>query len=329
MVKNSMQKTNESGTRTVFWKRVSKTPELGIFLVLLGLCALMALLSPYFLKPANIMNILRQISNVGVVAVGMAMVIIVGGIDLSVGANLALCSCVAALLARSIDPWLSISIAVAVGMFMGFLNGLLVVKIGIAAFIATLGMQNVCRGLAFLLTGGIPVQFQNATNFLGGGSVMMTKDLSIPISVIIMFIIYTIGIVFMKRTVSGRSMYAVGDNDKASRLSGIKTDLIRIMAFTITGALAGFAGVLNAGNLTTAEAGAAANLEQDCIAAVVIGGVSMAGGEGSMVGILIGVIRNGFILLSFPHYLQTFTIGLLIIIAVGIDCISKRIKQRT
>lgn len=315
-----------------WFKKLTNNTEMVIFLIFLSVCILMAILSPYFLKPANIMNILRQISNVGVVSVGMAMVIITGGIDLSVGANLALCSCVAAVLAQSINPWLAVVCAIIVGGVVGLANGFLSVKIGIASFIATLGMQQVCRGLAYLITGGIPVQYRNSTNFLGGGTIPITEKVAIPISVIIMFVIYGFGIVFMNKTVSGRYMYAVGDNEKSTRLSGVKTDKIRILAFVITGMLAGFAGVLNAGNLTTAEAGSASGLEQDSIAAVVIGGVSMSGGEGSMVGMLIGaafmgVIRNGFILLSFPHYLQTFTIGLLIIVAVGIDSYSKKRKR--
>ena len=145
----------------------------------------------------------------------------------------------------------------------------------------------------------------------------------------IMFAVYFLGIMITKKTVFGRNLYAVGDNEKSARLSGINTDMTRIMAFVITGLLAGLVGVINAGNLTTAEASAGTSLEQDCIAAVVIGGISMTGGEGSIVGILfgaaiMGIIRNAFILLSFPASMQTIAIGLIIVVAVCVDCISKR-----
>lgn len=311
-----------------------KGSETGIIVILAIICIAMAFLSPYFLKANNIMNVLRQISNVGIISVGMAMVIIIGGIDLSVGAVLAFSSCMAAFLAQFINPWLAALIAVLLSGIIGLLNGLISVKIGVASFIGTLGMQNVARGLAFLITGGIPIQFHNQVGILGGGKINVSNKLGIPISVIIMFAIYILGIIITKKTVFGRNLYAVGDNEKSSRLSGINTDRVRILAFVVTGLLSGFVGIINAGNLTTAEASAGTGLEQDCIAAVVIGGISMTGGEGNMSGILIGaaimgVIKNAFILLNFPSYLQTLTIGLLIIIAVSVDCLNKRKKSRT
>lgn len=314
-------------------KKFTKGMDFGIFIALVVLCVIMAVLSPVFLKPANLINILRQISLIGIISVGMAMVIITGGIDLSVGSNLAFCSCVAAMLARVMNPWLAVLIAILCGGLVGAINGLLVEKIGITAFIATLGMMSITRGLAYFLTGGIPVQFDNPAKVLGGGAIPIANNLSFPISVIIMFVIYGLGVMMMRKTVVGRNMYAIGDNEKSSRLSGIRTDQVKIAAYLITGLLAGLGGVINAGNLTTAESSAGNGLELDCIAAVVIGGVSMSGGEGSMAGMLIGaalmgVIKNGFILLSFPNYLQTFTIGLLIILAVGFDCISKKRKQK-
>jgi len=308
-----------------------KGSETSIAVILLIICIAMSFLSPYFLKPNNIMNILRQISNMGIISVGMAMVIIIGGIDLSVGAVLAFSSCMAAYLAQMVNPWLAVLISVVLSGFIGLINGFVSVKIGVASFIGTLGMQNIARGIAYLITGGIPIQFQNQVCFLGGGAVKLTEDISLPVSVILMFAIYFLGILVMKKTVFGRNLYAVGDNEKSARLSGINTDKVRMLAFAITGALSGLVGIINAGNLTTAEASAGTSLEQDCIAAVVIGGISMTGGEGSMVGILfgaaiMGVIKNGFILLNFPAYLQTLTIGFLIILAVSIDCIAKKRK---
>ncbi len=317
--------------RLNFFTTFFKGAETGIVAIFAVICITMSFLSPYFLKTNNLMNILRQISNMGIISVGMAMVILIGGIDLSVGAVLAFSSCMAAFLAQYMNPWIAVFIAVILSGFIGFLNGVIAIKIGVASFIGTLGMQNIVRGLAFLITGGIPIQFHNQASILGGGTINVSEKLMIPISVIIMFGIYFLGILITKKTVFGRSLYAVGDNEKSARLSGINTDRVRILAFMITGLLSGLVGIINAGNLTTAEASAGTSLEQDCIAAVVIGGISMTGGEGSMAGILfgaaiMGVIKNGFILLNFPAYLQTITIGVIIVAAVSIDCITKRKK---
>ena len=310
-------------------KILSRLSNSGIIIILVVICVIMSFLSPYFLKPSNIMNILRQISNMGIISVGMAMVILVGEIDLSVGAVLAFSSCLSAFLAQRINPWLAISIAILLSGAIGYLNGFISIKVGVASFIGTLGMQNIIRGIAYLITGGIPIQFNNAAGILGGGTINISEELQIPFSVVIMFAVYFLGIMITKKTVFGRNLYAVGDNEKSARLSGINPDMTRIMAFVITGLLAGLVGVINAGNLTTAEASAGTSLEQDCIAAVVIGGISMTGGEGSIVGILfgaaiMGIIRNAFILLSFPASMQTIAIGLIIVVAVCVDCISKR-----
>jgi len=277
-------------------------------------------------------NIMRQVSNVGIMAVGQAMVIIVAGIDLSVGSVLALSACVVATLAKVMNPWLAMVVALAAGSAVGVLNGLLVVKIGIAPFIATLGVQMMSRGLAFLVTSGIPVKFSypDSVGFLGGGA-FRVDTVSIPMSIVIMLVVYAIGIVLLNKTVFGRNLYAVGDNERSAKLSGIHSDRVKIAAYVISGTLAALSGVLSAGNLTSAEAAAGDGIESNVIAAVVIGGVSMSGGEGSVVGILIGaaimgVIRNAFILLNFKATWQTITIGFLIVLAVGLDCVTKKYK---
>lgn len=316
-----------SGFRRLFSKQ-----EVGIFIIFLVLCALISFLTPHFLKTANIINILRQISNIGIMAVGQAMVIIIAGIDLSVSATLSVSACTLAVLTRSgVDSWVALAIALLFGVMIGLINGFLSVKIGIAPFIATLGIQMMMRGVAFLMTNGIPVKFLGDSGILGGGAIPLSESLDLPIPIIIMFLVYVIGLILLSKTVFGRSLYAVGDNEKSARLSGINSDRIKITAYIASGFLAALAGILNAGNLTTAEASAGDGIELNVIAAVVIGGVSMSGGEGSMVGILIGaaimgVIKNAFILLNFPATMQTLTIGFLIIASVGIDCITKRRK---
>ncbi len=308
---------------------VMKNQELGIFLIFLVLCLCIQILTPKFLKPANIINILRQISNVGIMAVGEAMVIIIAGIDLSVSAVLSLSACTAAYLAQYMNPWLAVLIALMTGILIGCLNGFLSVKIGIAPFIATLGTQMMTKGLAFMITSGIPIKFTNEAAILGGGRIQLPGNLQLPVPILFMLVIYILGIVVMTQTVYGRNIYAVGDNEKSAKLSGINADRVKIIAYTVSGFLAAVAGVLYAGNLTTAEASAGDGIETNVIAAVVIGGVSMAGGEGSIIGILMGaaimgVVKNAFILLNFPATMQTFTIGLLIVLAVGFDCLNKK-----
>lgn len=325
---NEHQKSERMSLRTLL-----KRQEVGIFVIFVVLCAIIGIIAPKFLLPQNIINILRQISTVGVMAVGQAMVIIVAGIDLSVGSVLALSSCITAVLARSMDPWIAMTIALTAGALAGMLSGLLVVKIGITPFIATLGMQMITRGLAFLITNGIPVKFSypNSVGFLGGGSFRVSETLSIPVSIFVMLAVYAIGVIVLSKTVFGRSLYAVGDNERSSMLSGINADRIKITAYIISGFLAALAGILSLGNLTIAEASSGDGNELNVIAAVVIGGVSMSGGEGSVVGILIGaaimgVIRNSFILLNFKATMQTITIGFLILLAVGIDSVTKKHK---
>lgn len=307
--------------------------ELGIFVIFIALCVIIGILTPRFLKPQNIINILRQISNVGIMAVGMAMVIIIGGIDLSVGSVLSMSACILAVLSQSMNPWIAMVISLAVGAIVGLINGSLAVKIGIAPFIATLGTQMMARGSAYIISGGIPVKFAHPTTvgFLGGGTFKL-GDVSIPVSILIMLCVYIIGIIVMSKTVFGRELYAVGDNERSAKLSGINADRVKLMAYTISGFLASLAGILNAGNLTTATADAGDGIESNVIAAVVIGGVSMSGGEGSVVGILIGaaimgVIKNAFILLNFKANMQTITIGFVIILATGLDCVTKKIKD--
>lgn len=306
--------------------------EVGIFVIFIVLCVFIGIVTPKFVKPQNIINILRQISNVGIMAVGQAMVIIIAGIDLSVGSVLSLSACTLAVLSHHMSPWAAMIIALLLGAGVGAINGALTVKVGIAPFIATLGIQMMARGFAFIITNGIPVKFSypESVGFLGGGAFKIGQ-VSVPMSIIIMLVVYAIGIIVMTKTVFGRELYATGDNERSAKLSGINASRIKVAAYIISGVLAALAGILNAGNLTTATADAGDGIESNVIAAVVIGGVSMSGGEGSVVGILIGaaimgVIKNAFILLNFKSNWQTITIGFLIILATGIDCITKKVK---
>ena len=314
-------------------KNLVRTREAGVFLALVLLCISMGLLSPYFLLPENIFNVLRSMATIAIMAIGMTMVIVTGGIDLSVGSVLAASAMLTARLIQftSINPWFAVLLGIAFGMSLGLINGLLITKVKIAPFIATLGMLSIARGLTYLIASGlqgtvasnIPMRNENV-NFMGAGYLG-----PVPFPVILMIILITIFSLFLKYTVLGRQIYAVGSNEQAARLSGVNIAWVKLFVYSLTGALSGFAGILNAGLLSTAATNAGLGNELDVIAAVVIGGASLAGGEGTIYGALIGaaimaVLRNAFVLLKLPVYIQTIAIGVVIILAVASDQLQRR-----
>jgi ribose transport system permease protein len=306
-------------------KSFARFEEVGIFITLIILCIILSICNDRFLTFANVVNVLRRISQTAIMAVGMAYVIITGGIDLSIGSTTALGGVLAAIFARiGVNPLLAILIALGAGMLTGALNGLMIVKININPFITTLAMMNVIKGITYLITGGMPTPFNTSLNFLGGGSIA-----NIPVPIFIMGIILIIGHIILRKTVFGRSIYAVGGNERYAELSGINTKTIKIVVYSILGTLSALVGVIIASNLKIADTAAGNGSEMDVIAAVVIGGASMSGGTGSILGVLIGtaimgVIRNGFVLLRLSSYLQMLSIGLVIILAVTLDQIKKR-----
>lgn len=300
--------------------------ELGILIVLAALCVFIGLFNPVFFTATNAINVLRQISVMGIIAVGEAFVIITSGIDLSVGSFISLggVSC-AALIVAGVNPWLGLVLALALGAGLGFASGLCVVKLKLNPFITTLAMLNIVKGISYLISGGLPIDFDNPVAVLGG-----TVG-PIPVPVILMFIIIVIGHIVLTKTEFGRNIFAVGGNEKAAKLSGIRVDRVKFAVYAITGVLAAFAGIITAGHLNSADTAAGSGMELDVIAASVIGGCSLSGGQGSIVGVLIGagilgVIRNGFVLLMVSNYWQMITIGLVIIAACAFDMF-RRSKQ--
>lgn len=304
---------------------IGKRKEIPIFIALLVLCVVISLLSPFFLTWQNIFNVFRQFSVIAILAVGQGLIIITGGIDLSVGALLGLMGVLAATLAASgVPAALVFPLTILFGCMAGTVTGLLITKVRINPFIVTLGMMSVARGVSLLITGGMPVSIDNGITYLGGGHIG-----NVPVSVLIMFAVAICGYVFTTRTLPGRNLYAIGNNERAARLSGIRTDRMKIMVYVIMGALCALSGMIVSGTLNTAEPAAGTGYELDVIAAVVIGGASLSGGKGSIVGIvmgaaIMGVLRNGFVLLQVSAYWQVVTIGLVIIGAVAIDSIKNR-----
>ena len=310
-----------------------KAREFGVFVALVALVAGLAIASPYFLGSQNIFNVLRNMSTISIMAIGMTMVIVSGGIDLSVGSVLAASTMLMArvIVQFGLDPVVALVIGLAFGAALGAVNGLLVTRVGVNAFIATLGMMSIARGLTYLLASGlgssvasnIPIK-SALIAFIGGGYIG-----PVPFPVIQMVAFVLVATLFLRNTVLGRQIYGVGSNERAARLSGVNVNRVRLFCYTLTGLLAGYAGIMTAGLLSNALTDAGTGVELDVIAAAVIGGASLAGGEGTVYGAVIGaaimaVLRNAFVLLGLPSYLQTISIGVVIILAVSLDRLRRK-----
>ena len=308
--------------------RMASHTEFSIFMGLLILFVVMSVASPFFLKPTNIFNVLSQISRYSIISVGMALVIITGGIDLSVGYVVGLSACCAAWLTTCAKlPWPIVLILVLLlGLVIGLTNGLLVTKVGLVPFIVTLATGKVVSGCTLLLTNGMPISFHSPLAWLGSGYIG-----SVPVCVVIMFIVIIVGSIFAQRTLTGRNIYAIGNNSRAAMLSGIHVDKLKCLVYVISGMLSALCGIIVAGNLYSSDASLGIGYETDVIAAVVIGGVSMSGGEGTIWGSLIGaaimgILKNAFVLLGVSAYWQSIDIGIVIIAAVTLDKV--RTKKR-
>jgi len=302
-------------------KRLFSFREAGILFVLIVLCVILSIVAPRFLTLRNVTNVVRQFSVIAIMSVGMTYVIITAGIDLSVGSIIALSGCMTAwFLVEGYPIWLSVLIGLALGALTGIVNGLLIVKVRLAPFIATLGTMGIARGLVLALTMGYPIQpFPEAFEVIGRGYLG-----PIPIPVVIMTVVVIVGHIFLSRTTIGRYIYYVGSNPTAARLSGLNVGRILILVYTVAGLLSGLAAVVLVSRLTSAQSNMGTGWELDAIAAVVIGGTSLAGGEGSVLGSLIGaalmgVIKNALILLGVNVYWQSVVIGIVIVLAVALD----------
>ncbi|MCG7337098.1 ABC transporter permease [Sporosarcina sp. ACRSM] len=289
-----------------------------LFFIFLGFILIGSLLSDQFLSVQNILNLLQQSSFVGIVSIGMTFVILVAGIDLSVGAILALTGMlVSILLSTGMNPILAVVLTLLVGAFLGFVNGFISTKFKVPAFIATLAMMVSARGFALLTTNGEPV-YDLPDSFTALGGNIFGK---VPLTAVIWIVLTIIAIVVLKYTTFGRKIYAVGGNEESSRLSGIPVKKYVTWCFVICGTLAGVAGILMSAWLTVGQPTAGSGLELDVIAAVVLGGTSLAGGKGGVGGTFIGVlimsmIINIFNLLGLSSYYQSIFMGFIIVLAL-------------
>ena len=293
----------------------------GMIIAFFLVCAVLAFLSPVFLTVNNVLNVIRQSSIIGVMAVGVTFVILSGGIDLSVGSVMAVSGMIAAgSMQNGAGVGAAILIALAVGIACGLANGLLVTLAGITPFVVTLGMMSIARGLTLIYSQGYPISgFTETFRFVGGGYI-----LGIPFPVIIFLATVVIAWAVLTQTRLGRYTYAIGGNEETVKLSGINSNFFKTMVYVISGATAGIAALILTSRLNSAGPTAGLTYELTVIASVVIGGTSLSGGRGSVWGSLIGalliaVINNGMNLLGISPYFQELARGLIIIAAVYID----------
>ena len=323
-------------------RRTDVVSVLGKFAPLIFLAILVVILSvlrPNFLSAFNLFNVMRQISFIGILAVGMTFVILTAGIDLSVGSLLAFSRIVCASVAKGsrslleggvTDPGgvrvlIAALAAILVGIIIGLLQGSLIARAGIPAFIVTLGGLGAWRGATLLWSDGQPISsFSNDFKFWGQGFIG-----PLPVPVIFFLAMVVIGQIILKYTQYGRWIYALGGNPEASRLSGLNVKMLTTSVYVISGFCAGLAGFLLTSRLNSAEQVAGQGYELQAIAAVVIGGTSLFGGQGSMVGtligaMLIGVLNNGLVILNVSPYYQQIVIGAIIVLSVYIDQLAKQ-----
>ncbi|QMT17059.1 ribose ABC transporter permease [Planococcus maritimus] len=294
-------------------------PFIGLILIIVIITAI----NPSFLSMSNILNVLRQVSINALIAFGMTFVILTGGIDLSVGSILALTGAVTAgMMASGVDPILAMLLGLFLGAVLGAINGVIIAKGKVAPFIATLATMTIYRGLTLVYTEGRPISGLGdsmAFQMLGKG-----YFLGIPIPVVTMLISFGILYFILKKTTFGRRVYAVGGNEEASVLSGINADRIKIYVYSLVGALAALASLILTSRLNSAQPTAGQMFELDAIAAVVLGGTSLTGGRGWIVGtligaLIIGVLNNGLNLIGVSSFFQQVVKGAVILLAVLLD----------
>lgn len=304
--------------------------EVGLVIVLILLCLLFGAFNSSFLTGDNLRNIFLAVAVVGIMAIGQCFVLIAGEIDLSVGSVLGFSGvCGAWLMQEGWDPILGIVGGVLAGAACGFVTGFVVVHLKVNSFIVTLGMLSIARGLTEVITGGLPIEVPGSITFIGQG-----EAIGIPVAVMIFVALVLIFQFVLSRSVAGQRVRAVGDNAEAARISGIPLNRTRLMVFVLSGMLAGIAGIVYTTQVGVAEAQAGTGQELDVIAAVVIGGASLSGGRGSVVGamlgaFLLGALRNAFILLQLSPFLQKVSIGLVIILAAIFDQVRQGAFKRS
>jgi ribose transport system permease protein len=317
------------GLLTANWR------DFGLLGALVALCLVYAVLAPNFLTEFNLVNVIRQVSIVAIAAVGMTTIILIAGIDLSVGSAVALIGTVVALYLNGYaDPGIAqaaiaVVIAVATGIAIGGLNGIVIAVLGVPAFIATLAALTAYRGFALLLTDSKPVSIPSG-DFTAIGTGYIGP---VPAPVVIMLATFGIGYLLLSRSKAGRRIYAIGGNQEAARLSGVRVNRIVILVYVFAGICVAIASVIATARLASGQPAGFVGFELDVIAAVVVGGTSLMGGRGRLSGtllgaLLIGVLANGLTLMDVQEYWQQIVTGLVIVAAIVLDNFVRRSSRK-
>lgn len=320
-----------------------------IWLVFIIEVAIFAYFNPKFLSLPNIINISRQVSYYGIASIGMTFVILIAGIDLSIASIVVLVNVVCAYLMMTMgwNMWFAIIVSIVMATLIGVLNGFMVATIGIPAIIATFASQTVFRGLAYILSGGLPIPDllryapevglngnPNLAFFarwtLNHWSIFPRQGIGlIPVCAIIMVICFAVGSFILNKSYFGRYFYAIGGNEEAAELSGIRVNKMKYLIYALSGFFAGLAGIIVLSRTGSAQASSLVGFEFEVITCVVLGGVSVAGGIGRMSGVIAGVLiigslKSGMVMANVSEYVQMVVQGLVLAVAVGFDCFSKK-----
>jgi len=299
--------------------------EGNIFLFMVVVFIFFSIANPRFSSQSNLKNIMFQLPFLVILSIGQAFPIITGGFDLSVGGQMCVVSVLCAMVTLKFGLFAGVASGLVVGGIMGMINGFLITKTRISALIATVGMMSITSGLALLITGGMPVQnMTKGFDFLGSGFF-----LNIPISFYITIVMIIATFILLQKTVFGRHLYATGGNAEAARLSGVNVNRIISLAYVICGVLAGLSAVILSSRVDSGIPTLGADYALQSIAAAVIGGCSLAGGSGTVLGatfgaLLLAIINNGLDLMNISSYVEMMVVGVIIILAVYIDILRKK-----
>lgn len=308
----------------------SKINEYAIYVVLILLFLFFSIASPSFINANNLINVVRQISMLGIASVGMTFALLVGGIDLSIGSQMSMVAVICSIMMTkgNINPCIASILCIILTSAVGFFNGIIISKIKMPPLIVTLSTMIIIEGVAFIISKGIPIfGFPQGFSVLGQGYIGI-----IPIPVIIMIVILIIGAVILNKTYIGRYFYSIGGNEEASRLSGIDVDKIKCLAYTLSGLFAGISGVILLSRTNSGQPTMGKGFEFDVLTAVVLGGVSVNGGVGKISNVIsgiliIGVLNNGLVLMGMNTYVQSVIKGIVLLIAVAFDFIQRSKKK--
>lgn len=313
-------------------KKIVKSKEFAVSMVLLALIVFFSIVSPQFMQAKNFFNIAKQIATVGICSVGFSFVLITGGIDLSVGYQISLDIVVTAVLMNSFGVhWvLACIIGMVLGTAIGLINGLIIVETHVAPLIVTLSMMTILKGVSYLITNGLAIfKFNETFVKLGQGTI---ADI-VPISLLFLLVIVIVGVFILNKTIYGRYFYAIGNNVEAAKLSGVNVKRVQLLAYGLCGFFTSIGAILMLARLNSAQSSTGDGYEFSCLTACVVGGVSSNGGKGTVLGaiigcLIVGVLENGLAIMNVNEYVQEVIKGLVLLLAVVYDTMSLRKNEK-